>query len=104
MENEERKKIGKKPRTENNEYGSEILSLFCDQFDSYGMAADWWSVGVMIYEMIRGQPCFHGDDLKQTYQRVLYGEVRFIPEGKFSEAAKELILGLLNRYKPLHVF
>jgi serine/threonine protein kinase len=61
------------------------------------MAADWWSVGVMIYEMLRGVPCFHGDDLKQTYQRVLYGEVKFLPENKFSSAAMELISGLLHR-------
>lgn len=61
------------------------------------MAADWWSVGVMIYEMLRGVPCFHGDDLKQTYQLVLYGEVSFESEKKFSPAAIELISGLLHR-------
>jgi serine/threonine protein kinase len=51
----------------------------------------------MIYEMLRGVPCFHGDDLKQTYQRVLYGELRFLPEDKFSPPARELISGLLRR-------
>jgi serine/threonine protein kinase len=61
------------------------------------MAADWWSVGVMVYEMICGLPCFRGDDLKQTYQRVLYGHINFLPEEKFSLPARDLISALLNR-------
>lgn len=35
----------------------------------YGKAADWWSLGIMIYEMISGTPTFRGADLRQTYQR-----------------------------------
>jgi serine/threonine protein kinase len=72
------------PSKEKGEYG-------------YGMAADWWSVGVMIYEMLSGLPTFRGADLRQTYQKVLYAEVLFKPEEKFSPPARELILGLLHR-------
>lgn len=35
----------------------------------YGRAADWWSLGIMIYEMISGTPTFRGADLRQTYQK-----------------------------------
>jgi serine/threonine protein kinase len=35
----------------------------------YGRPADWWSLGIMIYEMIAGIPAFRGNDLRQTYQR-----------------------------------
>lgn len=35
----------------------------------YGKAADWWSLGIMIYEMISGAPTFRGADLRQTYQK-----------------------------------
>lgn len=35
----------------------------------YGKAADWWSLGIMIYEMLSGTPTFRGADLRQTYQR-----------------------------------
>jgi len=35
----------------------------------YGKAADWWSVGVMIYEMLGGTPAFRGVDLRETYQK-----------------------------------
>ena len=64
---------------------------------SYGMAADWWSVGVMIYEMLGGLPTFRGADLRQTYQRVLYADVVFKPEESFSPTARELLLGLIQR-------
>lgn len=65
----------------------------------YGMAADWWSVGVMIFEMLGGLPTFRGKDLRQTYQKVLYADVVFTPEENFSPAARELLLGLIHRYK-----
>ena len=35
----------------------------------YGKAADWWSLGVMIFEMIGGTPAFRGTDLRETYQK-----------------------------------
>ena len=35
----------------------------------YGKAADWWSIGVMIFEMLGGTPAFRGADLRETYQK-----------------------------------
>jgi len=35
----------------------------------YGKAADWWSLGIMVYEMLAGTPAFRGSDLRQTYQK-----------------------------------
>jgi hypothetical protein len=63
----------------------------------YGKAADWWSVGVMIYEMLGGLPAFRGVDLRQTYQKVLFAELVYKPAEKFSTPARELIDGLLKR-------
>lgn len=69
----------------------------------YGMAADWWSLGVMIFEMISGTPTFRGADLRQTYQKVLFAPVDFVPEDRFPDGnpriqkAKSLISALLVR-------
>ncbi len=64
----------------------------------YGKAADWWSLGVMIFEMLCGVPAFRGSDLRQTYQKVLFAEVDFTPyPDRFSDASKELLLGLLQK-------
>lgn len=63
----------------------------------YGKAADWWSLGIMIYEMLSGTPAFRGADLRQTYQKVLFSELEFKPKELFSEPAKALLVGLLDR-------
>jgi len=87
IENEDRVRKGKKAKTPSKDKG-EV---------GYGMAADWWSVGVMIFEMLAGLPTFRGKDLRQTYQKVLYADVSFTPEDKFSPHARELLLGLIHR-------
>lgn len=63
----------------------------------YGKAADWWSLGVMIYEMLTGTPAFRGNDLRQTYQKVLFAELEFVPSDKFSSSIRILLTGLLQR-------
>jgi serine/threonine protein kinase len=56
-----------------------------------------WSVGIMIYEMLAGTPTFRGQDLRQTYQRVLFSELEFRPEENFSQPARTLLTGLLKK-------
>ena len=62
----------------------------------YGKAADWWSLGVMIYEMMSGRPPFRGSDLRETYKNVLFKDIEFMDD-LFSPCAKTLISGLLER-------
>ena len=68
-----------------------------DENYGYGKAADWWSLGIMIYEMLSGTPAFRGADLRQTYQKVLFSELEFKPIDLFSDSAKALLIGLLDR-------
>jgi len=63
----------------------------------YGKAADWWSLGIMIYEMLCGTPAFRGSDLRQTYQKILYADLEFVPEERFSQAARMLLSGMIRR-------
>lgn len=37
----------------------------------YGEECDWWSVGVILYEMLIGYPAFYADDAVSTCRKVL---------------------------------
>lgn len=59
----------------------------------YGKAVDWWTLGVLIYEMIAGIDPFCDDDPMSIYQKILKGKVLF-PRG-FDNNAKSLVKHLL---------
>jgi serine/threonine protein kinase len=59
----------------------------------YSYAADFWSLGTMLYEMITGRTPFHAQTVDEMYERVLYDELLFPP--KMDKEAMDLIAGLL---------
>ncbi|TMW67046.1 hypothetical protein Poli38472_012162 [Pythium oligandrum] len=62
----------------------------------YGKAADWWSFGILLYEMIGGKPPYYHRNRDIMFQTILKQEwVTFSPN--FSDSAVSLIRGLLTR-------
>ncbi|KAF9114834.1 camp-dependent protein kinase catalytic subunit [Mortierella sp. AM989] len=59
----------------------------------YGKAADWWSFGIFIFEMLAGYPPFYDDDLFKMCQKIVAGEMRY-PK-YFDGLAKDLLKRLL---------
>mmetsp|Transcript_15058 Transcript_15058/g.29014 ORF Transcript_15058/g.29014 Transcript_15058/m.29014 type:complete len:788 (-) Transcript_15058:272-2635(-) len=57
--------------------------------------ADYWSLGVLIYEMIFGYTPFGADDDSEICRNILSASVSF--DGRISKEAKDLIKKLLNR-------
>jgi protein-serine/threonine kinase len=43
-------------------------------------AVDWWTLGILLYEMLYGTTPFKGRNRNQTFQNILKEEVQF-PEG-----------------------
>ncbi|CAO3591458.1 unnamed protein product [Absidia cylindrospora] len=64
------------------------------QSKGYGKAVDWWSLGVLIYEMLAGQPPFYDDDHLKLYEKILAGKIRW--PTYFDQAAISLLRKLLT--------
>ncbi|KAK1745201.1 serine/threonine-protein kinase [Skeletonema marinoi] len=62
----------------------------------HGKGVDWWTLGILIYEMIAGEPPFiaEDDDPIRIYQQVLSGTIRFTRS--FDKTAKQLTKKLLT--------
>jgi len=58
-------------------------------------AVDWWSLGILLYELTVGIPPFYSQNVNEMYNKIQHGVLRFPPF--LSEACKNLIVALLNR-------
>lgn len=63
----------------------------------HGKGVDWWTLGILIYEMLASFPPFFDDEAIETYKKIIKCRIKF--PRYFSPASKELIKGLL-RSKP----
>lgn len=61
----------------------------------YGLAVDWWGVGVVMYEMMIGRLPFYNRDHDTLFELIVLQEVRF--PSTISPEAKDLLKGLLRK-------
>lgn len=58
----------------------------------YGLAVDWWALGVLVYELTIGHTPFEGNDVVQTYRKIIKGidEVTF-PRSAFTPDVEGIV-------------
>uniref|UniRef100_A0A7S3NCV0 non-specific serine/threonine protein kinase n=1 Tax=Euplotes harpa TaxID=151035 RepID=A0A7S3NCV0_9SPIT len=63
----------------------------------YDETVDWWSVGVILFEMLVGYPPFFSDDSTVTCQKILHWKRTLVipPEANLSPEATDLIEKLI---------
>lgn len=66
----------------------------------YTKMVDFWSLGVLVFEMCCGWSPFYAEDTQQMYKNIAFGKVRF-PKDALSSDGRNFVKGLLNR-NPRH--
>ena len=62
--------------------------------NGHDFAVDWWSLGVMLYEMLYGTTPFRGSNRKETFYRILSKEPELVGE---TTSLRDLIAKLLEK-------
>lgn len=66
----------------------------------YTTMVDFWSLGVLVFEMCCGWSPFYAEETQQMYKNIAFGKVRF-PKDVLSPEGRSFVKGLLNR-NPKH--
>nr|CCA20666.1 protein kinase putative [Albugo laibachii Nc14] len=63
----------------------------------YGMEADWWSYGILLYEMLTGRTPFADNNISTMYRKIQSAEIVYDSQPKMDALAVDLLQKLLVR-------
>lgn len=59
----------------------------------YSKTVDFWSLGVLLFEMCCGWSPFYDEDVQQMYKNICFGRIKF-PRGVIGEDGKQFVKGV----------
>ncbi|KAI3454572.1 hypothetical protein Pfo_011235 [Paulownia fortunei] len=65
------------------------------QSKGHNKNADWWSIGILLYEMLSGQPPFTHSNRKKLQEKIINEKLKLPP--RLSSEAHSLLKGLLQK-------
>lgn len=63
----------------------------------YNKTVDWWTLGVLLYEMLTGLPPYYDENTNTMYEKILSEPLQFPGTEIVPPAAKDLLTQLLDR-------
>ena len=64
-----------KPRSRSKKHFYLVFQIL--QELDYGASVDWWALGVLMYEMMAGQPPFEADNEDDLFESILHDDVLY---------------------------
>jgi serine/threonine protein kinase len=65
--------------------------------EGHGMMADWWSFGILVYELLCGKPPFHEGSTDRILDLISTSNVRFPSKMRISSVTRDFIIRLLKK-------
>ena len=63
----------------------------------YGQPVDWWGLGILVFEMLSGQPPFYSNNMQRVYEKIVSAEIAWPAHANATPEVTSLVNQFLQR-------